>query len=341
MAQFNMRCLIIGLGSMGKRRIRCLKSLGYNNIEGFDIRKDRREEAALKYSIKTFDNYSAIDLGKMDLIIISTPPDHHLVYASDAVQNKVPCFIEASVIIEDVSRIIDLVKNSPSYVAPSCTLRFHPEIERIKQIVETGEYGKVTNFSYHCGQYLPDWHPWEQISEYYVSKRETGGAREIVPFELTWLTDVFGFPESGKGFFRETMDLGVYLENCYSFSLKFHDFLGAITIDVVSRFATRSLILNFERAQLRWNWEERQVKIFDPLSDKWELLQLSGGEPEIGYNKNIIEEMYICEIKAFIEGIHNPLAFPNKLEDDVKVLKILNQIEDCDGGFNERLQQKT
>ena len=31
--------LVIGLGSMGKRRIRNLKSLGYNNIIGFDNNK--------------------------------------------------------------------------------------------------------------------------------------------------------------------------------------------------------------------------------------------------------------------------------------------------------------
>jgi len=40
-----MKFLIIGLGSMGKRRIRCLKIIGFNDIIGYDLRKDRREEA--------------------------------------------------------------------------------------------------------------------------------------------------------------------------------------------------------------------------------------------------------------------------------------------------------
>ena len=33
-----MKFLIVGLGSMGKRRIRCLKSLGYEDIVGYDVR---------------------------------------------------------------------------------------------------------------------------------------------------------------------------------------------------------------------------------------------------------------------------------------------------------------
>lgn len=36
-----MRFLVVGLGSMGKRRIRNLQELGFNKIVGFDIRKDR------------------------------------------------------------------------------------------------------------------------------------------------------------------------------------------------------------------------------------------------------------------------------------------------------------
>jgi threonine dehydrogenase-like Zn-dependent dehydrogenase len=41
--------LVVGLGSMGKRRIRNLKSLGYNDIVGFDKRADRRQEAKKLY----------------------------------------------------------------------------------------------------------------------------------------------------------------------------------------------------------------------------------------------------------------------------------------------------
>ena len=48
-----MNFLIIGLGSMGKRRVRNLQALGYRNIIGFDMREDRRKEAKEKYGIQT------------------------------------------------------------------------------------------------------------------------------------------------------------------------------------------------------------------------------------------------------------------------------------------------
>ena len=55
-----MSYFIAGLGSMGKRRIRCLIS---NNIDpqtiiGFDHRLDRRKESENKYNIRTTDNFN-------------------------------------------------------------------------------------------------------------------------------------------------------------------------------------------------------------------------------------------------------------------------------------------
>ena len=47
---------IVGLGSMGKRRIRNLQHLQVTDIIGFDLRQDRCDEATNSYGIKTFKN---------------------------------------------------------------------------------------------------------------------------------------------------------------------------------------------------------------------------------------------------------------------------------------------
>lgn len=48
-----MRIPVIGLISMGKRRVRNLQFLHAGEIIGFDLRADRRAEAEVKYGIKT------------------------------------------------------------------------------------------------------------------------------------------------------------------------------------------------------------------------------------------------------------------------------------------------
>lgn len=327
-----MKFLVIGLGSMGKRRVRCLQALGYTKIIGFDPREDRRTEAHEKYKIETISTLDESILSNVDACIISTPPDRHMLYAKLAIDHKKPAFIEASVILEEVKEIKMYNKNN-TFLAPSCTLRFHPMIKDITSIIKGGKYGKITNFSYHSGQYLPDWHPWENVNDFYVSNRVTGGAREIVPFELTWIVDTIGWPLDVKGFFEKTIDFGLNIEDSYAFTMKYVGMIGSVVVDVASRFATRSLIINMELGQIQWRWDEECFHLYEVESRRW----VKYNQPEffanVGYNKNIGEGMYIEEIESFIKGIKSPNTYPNSIDDDIKVLEILNKIEKSDEGF--------
>lgn len=327
-----MKFLVIGLGSMGKRRVRCLQALNCFDITGFDTREDRRVEAFKSYGIKIVESLREIDLSNFDAFIISTPPNLHTYYAKIAIDYGKPMFVEASVILEDVQDMYDY-NTSNIFIAPSCTLRFHPIIKDIKAIISSAKYGKVTNFSYHSGQYLPDWHPWEKVEEFYVSQRIMGGGREIVPFELTWLVDTIGWPDSVKGVFEKTIDFGSNIEDTYAFTLKYKDKLGAVVVDVASRYAVRNLVINLEKGQIQWRWDESSFQLFEVENNRWIRFEQPQFQSAQGYNKNIGEKMYIDEIASFLEGISDASKYPNTVEDDIKVLNLLNQIEKSDGGF--------
>jgi hypothetical protein len=122
-----------------------LKSLGYEDIVGYDVRKDRREESIKKYGIEVVDDLKKLDLSSIDAIIVSTPPDRHNEYIKLAIDNKIPAFVEASVILEGLEELNELAKKNNVFIAPSCTIKFHPAIKEIKNIVQSGIYGKVTN----------------------------------------------------------------------------------------------------------------------------------------------------------------------------------------------------
>lgn len=317
---------------MGKRRVRCLQALNQKEIVGFDFREDRRKEAEAKYGIKTISSLDQIKLADFTAMIVSVPPDKHADYAVLAVENNLPVFIEASVILEDVTSIKKAMK-SDSKVAPSCTLRFHPMIKDITKIVKEGKYGKITNFSYHSGQYLPDWHPWENVNDFYVSNRPTGGGREIVPFELTWMVDTIGWPKEAKGYFEKTIDFGANIEDSYALVMKYSDMVGTLIVDVAARYAVRNLVINLEKGQIQWKWDDACVNLYEVENNRW----IKYNQPEFtsasGYNKNIGEQMYIDEINAFINYFKGVKPFPNTIDDDIKVLEILNNVENSDGGF--------
>jgi len=327
--------LIVGLGSMGKRRIRCLTALGYGkDIIGFDLRADRREESEKKYGVRTVSDVGKLDFSEIKAVIVSLPPDKHALGAKLGIDHNKPVFIEASVVLEDVQSIQEYNKNKKLFVVPSCTLFYHPIIKEIKRIVQSGKYGRLTNFSYHCGQYLPDWHSWEEVKDFYVSNRITGGAREIVPFELTWLTNIFGLPQEVKGIFSKTIDCKADIEDSYAFTLKYKNGIGSMLIDVAARYGIRHLVINLEEGQIQWRIDEKKLRVYEAKTKNWTEFKQPEFQSVHGYNVNINEDMYIEELQAFLDGIQDSKKYPNTLAKDIQILELLKAVEDSDGGFN-------
>lgn len=322
-----MKALVIGLGSMGKRRIRCLRHHGVTDICGFDTNAARRQAVALEYGIDSRDRLGPEDIWAFDVVMIATPPDQHHLAMGWAIDAKRPCFVEASVIRAPLPALLARARQQGVLVAPSCTLRFHPAIRDITSIVHSRRYGKVCNFSYHCGQYLPDWHPWEQVSDYYVSNPLTGGAREIVPFELTWLVDALGWPVAASGLAMRTADVGAPIDDTYAALLRFDGFVGSLLVDVVARQAVRRLTLNFEQASLAWDWNEGVVRVYEAQAGRIVEWHQPKVQAHTGYHQNIGEAMYVDEVGSFLEAARGRALFPHTLEADIRVLELLESIE--------------
>lgn len=322
-----MKALVIGLGSMGKRRIRCLLRHGVMSICGVDPRADRRAAVAAEHGTDVRASLEAADLAAFDVVVISTPPDQHHGYMAWAIEAGRPCFVEASVIRDPLPALAERAQHKGILVAPSCTLRFHPAIRDITAIVRSGRYGKVCNFSYHCGQYLPDWHPWEKVTDYYVSNPATGGAREIVPFELTWLVDALGWPARVMGLRMRTTDVGAPIDDTYAAILQFEGFAGSLVVDVVARQAVRRLTLNLEQASLYWDWDEGVVRIYEAAAGRMVEFHQPKLSAHAGYHQNIGEAMYIDEIGSFLAAAAGRAEFPHNLQDDIRVLELLESME--------------
>jgi len=329
-----MNILIVGLGSMGKRRVRCLQHLGYagHQIHGFDLREDRRTEAAETYGIQVHDAFNrAFSSAQPGAMVISVPPDVHHIYMKKALERGVPFFVEASVIDKDLDTMIQEAEAKGVRAVPSATMLFHPAIKTVRRIVEDGVLGTLSHMSLHAGQYLPDWHTYEAVEDFYVSQPETGGAREIVPFELTWVTTLFGFPKRVTGVVGKTIDIegAEAIDDTYNFILDYDGFMVNGIVDVVSRSATRRVLINGDRGQLIWDWVEEEVRVYDGDTDTWTTHPYDMAAAADGYDAKIGETMYIEEVRAFLNAVTDGDPFPNSLEEDLKVLRLLYAIEDA------------
>ena len=327
-----MKALVVGLGSMGKRRVRNLQAIGGVSVGGFDVRSDRNDEASKNYKIDVFNDFNEAIKGiRPDFVVISVPPDLHMLYANLCFEMRIPFFIEASVTdrneIENLSiRAIE----SGLVVAPSCTMRFHPGPMEIKKLLDSKVIGRTLSINYQTGQYLPDWHPWESIHDFYVTKRSTGAAREIVPFELTWLNDIFGVPvEVLSCAATKITDLEMDIDDIYHSLIKYpNNILLNMTVEVISRpIATREMLIIGSTGKLRYSGESNSVHYCNLETDGWVDISLDVGTVEEMYIN--AEEPYINEMRTFLGAVKSGKQsdYPNSLHDDAEVLKVLEALE--------------
>lgn len=317
-----MKFLIVGLGSMGKRRIRNLFVHDQKDIVGFDVRPDRIAEAKEKYGIKTVNDLKELGDKDFDVMIISTAPNAHGDYIRMAIRLKKHFFIEHPTSDDGYQDIFD-AKNSGLVMAPSCTLRFYMPVKMMKKILESGRIGKILAFQYHMGQYLPDWHPWEDYRQVYFSKKETSACREMTAFELIWLNWVLGSEVAEtSGSMRKISNLDMDADDIVLAQLKYaNGIVGNFLIDVISRKPYRTLRVLGSEGVLDWERFDSTIKVFDVGSKATEVIPVPQGRLEPGYVNE--EEMYNDEIGAFLDAIAGKAPYPFSFEENLKHLKVL------------------
>lgn len=319
-----MRILQIGLGSMGKRRIRNLQYLGYKSIIGYDLRKGRCEEANKLYGIEVINDLKNFDLSMITHIIISTPPDQHIEYAKFALQNNKHVFVEASVVDDGYATLVDEFSCSDIVLAPSCTMRFDPLNEKVKEVLDTGILGKSIFLQHHFGLYLPYWHPYESIKDFYVSKRRTGAAREIVPFDLVYISWFIGKPKGEiNSLISRTGVLDIDIDDIYSLQYQTENNCHVqFSIDVVSKKAYRTTRIVCENGSIELDTAKGELAIFDANDNKWQMYSRA----QLSKTKST-EEMYVLEMEKFINATLKKDTWNYSLKDDWKILNWLYMAE--------------
>lgn len=325
-----MSILIIGLGSMGRRRIRNLRELGIVDPIGFDVREDRREAVGAEFGIRTVESLDAL-AGAPGTVIISTWPQHHREMLEWCASVGAHAFVEASVSGRDeAAKMRAIADSSPTVMVPSCTMRYFRGPTRVRELVAQGAIGRPMLLTHHVGQWLPDWHPWEGIEEYYVSNRATGGCREIVPFEFTWLNEVFGDPVALSCRRGRVSDLAADIDDHYHSVVEFPGgLLGAVTIEVLSRpTATREFRVVGSDGLLTFSGRRGVLEVETSGSDAVKVEALTQGSAAPGY---IYPELpYVEEMRDFLAAVEagDRALFPNDFARDERVLGLLNDLED-------------
>lgn len=318
-----MNIVVIGLGSMGKRRIRLIKELYPEySIVGIDGRKDRRDNAAEQFYINTFMSIEELNT-TIDCAFICTSPLSHASIIKECLQRKWHVFTELNLIDAGYTENMQLAKENGCTLFLSSTFFYREEIKYIRSKI-TPE--KKWNYIYHIGQYLPDWHPWENYNEFFIGDKRTNGCREIMAIELPWLIGTFGNAAKINVLSDKMTKLNISYNDNYMIHMTHESGnKGTIIVDVVSPVAVRKLEVYAEGRYLSWNGTPESVCEFDPGSKSLLSVSLTEtAEHMEGYNSFVVENAYKNEIREFFHVVLNGTAPLYGFKQDQEILKLID-----------------
>lgn len=323
-----MNVLVIGLGSMGKRRVRLLRELYPDfGIFGVDGRADRRKEAQEQSGIECADSVgTAQGRFEIDAAFVCTSPLSHSSIITECLQNKWHVFTELNLVPDGYEENMRLARENGCRLFLSSTFLYREEIRYIRSRVGRD---RRWNYIYHIGQYLPDWHPWENYTEFFVGNKRTNGCREIMAVELPWLTRTFGKVSGTHVLADQMTGLKIDYNDNYMIQMEHENgSKGALIVDVVSPAAVRRLEIYGERRYIQWNGTPDSLCEYCAETDRLEQVVLQeAGEHRDGYRAFVVENAYKNEIREFMEAVRNDRQPEYGFAQDLEILKLIDALE--------------
>jgi len=172
-----MKILIAGLGSIGRRHFRNLVALGENDLVLYRTNQATLPDDELAgYPVET-DLISALKKHRPQAVIIANPTALHMDIAIPAAQAGCAILLEKPIAenLEKVAELRAAAAASGSRILVGFQFRYHPTLRKARELIASGAIGKVLSAHAHWGEYLPNWHPWEDYRQSYAARADLGG----------------------------------------------------------------------------------------------------------------------------------------------------------------------
>ena len=275
-----MRVLQIGAGSMGRRRLRDLRALGVEELLLYEPQEDRCKEIASLFGVPGFIGFEEALSQDPEVMVISTPPALHGSYVKKAMDRQMHVFAEVPFVydVELMESIAEQAACYPAVLGISHTIRFHPPMRLIRDLVKQARIGRPLYMEHSLGNYLPDWHPYEDYRRFYASDAKLGGAgMDMLLWELSVIQWWLGPVKSVYTRFSKVSALEVEGPDCHDILLDFESGArGFFHHDIIEQGTQgRHVRLVGDRGTIEWHQSVPEIRFFDGSKKAAEKIPLS------------------------------------------------------------------
>ncbi len=323
-----MKFLVCGLGSIGQRHYRNLRSLGHEaavfrrggGANAAFINKFLDGEQAAGRPVKIYNDLEeALACFDPHAVFVTNPNSRHMEVALRAARRGKNLFIEKplSHTLEGTEELRLLTVEKRLKVMVAYNLRWHPLLKKMKGMVAQGAIGQPVAAHVEMGENIEDWHPWEDYRQAYAAYQSGGGGAVLCfSHDIDYLYWFFGKPEKTYAVGGKITPLGGDAEDMVKALLQYkNQMIVSLHLDYWQRPPKRSFEIIGTKGRVLWDYYAKNLTLYPraqgsaatvfPLPDT--------------FDRN---DMFLDEIKDFIAALKGGKEVSIPLQEGVDVLQM-------------------
>ena len=312
-----MKFLIAGLGSIGRRHLRNLLHLGERDIVLLrTLKRTLHDDDLSEFPVQT--DLNAALSRCPDAVIIANPTAMHLNIAIPAVEAGCHVLIEKPISnsLEDIDLLRAAMQRSNAQLLVGFHFRYHPHFQHVRALLKEGAIGNPLSARAHYGDYLPDWHPWEDYRQSYSVREELGGGVLLTlchPLDyLLW------FLGDATPLWKKTSkvsELDIRIEDAVEFGFRFaQGAIGSLHLNYYQRPPAHRFEIIGTEGTIRWDQDDNMLRVFSVKTGEWDSFS---GPADFARN-----DMFLAEMRHFIEVARGETLPGAPLVDGERVLRL-------------------
>ena len=325
-----MKILIAGLGSIGRRHFRNLVTLGQHDLVLYRTHKATLPDDELAgFPVET-DLRQALKKHQPHAVIVSNPTAMHMDIAIPAAQTGCALLLEKPIAdnLDHVADLYETVAKSGSKVLVGFQFRYHPTIIKARELISKGAIGKVLSIHAHWGEYLPNWHPWEDYRQSYAARADLGGGVIVtLTHPLDYLRYLLGEVESLWAINGHISPLELNnVEDVAEIGLKFASgAIGGVHVNYFQRPPVHRLEIVGTGGTLRWDNADGILTVYQ-MPDEFGAINAQPSAAQVqqftlpdGFERN---QLFLTQTQHFLQvarGETDPIC---TLTDGVRALEL-------------------
>ncbi|MEH6493220.1 Gfo/Idh/MocA family protein [Halopseudomonas sp.] len=307
-----MKILFCGLGGIGQRHLRNLRLLLGDTLEvhAYRVRRQRiklldnltvDEGADLEkdYAIQVHHELADALAQQPEAVFICNPNALHVPVALECARAGVPVFMEKPLAsdLNGLDELLAEVEKRKLLFHVGYNFRFHPGLQRLKALLDDGFFGRLVSVRSEIGEYLPNWHRYEDYRQMYAARADQGGGVILSQIhEMDLIYWYFGLPRSLATHGGHLSGLEIDVEDSASSLMRFDGEHGCFPLllhqDFVQRPPSRKFRIVGDAGCAEMDLIANRLYVYDQAGELCEQNDFAD------FNRN---DMFLAQARHFLD----------------------------------------